>query len=148
MIRLSGFVVSSASVKSVPAGTGTTNLPSRSSTFVVPIYQPSSFLVNVIGVWLFGKVTFIDVNPPIAAPILSTALSTVSAPVVWALSTPLFLSFSATSFFSRASFVKSVFLVGIETSNSFTWFLSFFSPRILSVCTASTVGVSGLFVSI
>ena len=82
MIRLSGFVVSFASVKSVPAGTGTTNLPSRSSTFVVPIYQPSSFLFKVIGVLLFGKVTFIEVNPPIAVPILSTALSTVSAPEV------------------------------------------------------------------
>ena len=43
LIRLSGLVVSLASVKSVPAGTGTTNLPSRTSTFVSPLYQPSSF---------------------------------------------------------------------------------------------------------
>ena len=142
MIRLSGFVVSFTSVKSVPAGTGTTNLPSRSSTFVVPIYQPSSFLFSVIGVLLFGNVTFIEVNPPIAFLILSTSVSGTRF-------VPLFLSLAAISCFSLASSVKlGSFSAGTEINNSFGWFLSVFSPLILSVWTGSTVGATGLTVSI
>ena len=142
MIRLSGFVVSFASVKSVPAGTGTTNLPSRTSTFVAPLYQPSAFFVKVIGVLVFGKVTFNEVNPPIASLILSTSVS-----ASWFVL--LFLSFSMISCFSLVSFVKFVcFSVGTEISNSLTWFLSVFSPLILSVWTGSTVGATGLTVSI
>ena len=142
LIRLSGFVVSFASVKSVPAGTGTTNLPSRTSTFVAPLYQPSAFFVRVIGVLLFGKVTFNEVNPPIARSIFFTSVSAF-------LFVPLFASLSAMSFLSLSSFVNSVFFsVGRETSNSLTWFLSVFSPLMLSVWTGSTVGATGLTVSI
>ena len=141
MIRLSGFVVSFASVKSVPAGTGTTNLPSRTSTFVSPLYQPSAFFVKVIGVLLFGKVTFIVTNPPIARLILFTSVSASRF-------VPLFLSLSLISCFSLGTSVKLVsFSVGTEINNSVGWFLSVFSPLILSVWTGSTVGVSGLIVS-
>ena len=139
---MSGFVVSFASVKSVPAGTGTTNLPSRTSTFVSPLYQPSAFFVKVIGVLLFGKVIFIEVNPPMASLILFTSVSAFRL-------VPLFLSFAVISCFSLVSSVKLVcFSVGTEISNSFTWFLSVFSPFILSVCTASTVGLAGFIESI
>ena len=138
---MSGFVVSFASVKSVPFGTGTTNLPSRTSTFVSPIYQPSSFLFKVIGVLLFGNVTFIEVTPPIASLILSTSVSA-------SRSVPLFLSLSAISCFSLGTSVKLVsFSVGTEINNSVGWFLSVFSPLMLSVWTGSTVGVTGLIVS-
>ena len=127
LIRLSGLVVSLASVKSVPAGTGTTNLPSRTSTFVSPLYQPSSFFVNVIGVLLFGKVTFIEVKPPIAFLILSTSVSALRV-------VPLFLSLAAISCFSLASSVKlGSFSAGTEINNSVGCFLSVFSPVTLSV---------------
>ena len=112
LIRLSGFVVSFASVKSVPAGTGTTNLPSRTSTFVAPLYQPSAFFVRVIGVLLFGKVTFNEVNPPIARLILFTS-------VLASRFVPLFLSLSAISCFSLGTSVKlGSFSVGTEINNS------------------------------
>ena len=138
---MSGLVVSFASVKSVPAGTGTTNLPSRTSTFVAPLYQPSAFLLSVIGVLLFGKVTFIEVNPPIARSIFFTSVSAF-------LLVPLFASLAAMSFLSLASFVNSVFFsVGTEISSSLTWFVSVLSPVMLSVCTGSTVGATGLIVS-
>ena len=142
LIRLSGFVVSFASVKSVPAGTGTTNLPSRTSTFVAPLYQPSAFFVKVIGVLVFGKVTFNEVNPPIARSIFFTSVSASRF-------VPLFLSLSAISCFSLGTSVKlGSFSVGTEINNSVGWFLSVFSPLILSVWTGSTVGATGLTVSI
>ena len=138
---MSGFVVSFASVKSVPFGTGTTNLPSRTSTFVAPLYQPSAFFVKVIGVLVFGKVTFNEVNPPIARSIFFTSVSAF-------LFVPLFWSLSAISCFSLGTSVKlGSFSVGTEINNSVGWFLSVFSPLMLSVWTGSTVGVTGLIVS-